>query len=136
MLSRGSPGVTVIAALVLAVTLASVARSAPPATGQKCFGAAARDPQHPCVNRGLRLAVVPSPAQARRDRNAPCTFIENRGLIHVCAFGVPAAVAEGTVALIGDSHASHWRAAVDVVARAKQWRGVSITQTSCPLSKA
>jgi len=133
MLSRRGSGITVVAALVLAVTLASEARSAPP---PPCFGAAARDAQHPCDNPALRLAVVPTPAQARVDRNAPCTFIENRGLIHVCAFGVPAAAATGTVALIGDSHASHWRAAVDVVAKAKQWRGLSITQTSCPLSKA
>ena len=41
-----------------------------------------------------------------------------------------------TIALIGDSHASHWRAAVDVVAEAKRWRALSIARTDCPLSTA
>ena len=41
-----------------------------------------------------------------------------------------------TIALVGDSHAGHWRAALDVVARAKGWHGVSITRTSCPLQQA
>jgi hypothetical protein len=41
-----------------------------------------------------------------------------------------------TVALVGDSHAAHWRAAVDYVARARNWRGVSLARSSCPLSKA
>jgi hypothetical protein len=135
VLSGRGAGIAVAAAVVLA-TLATEARSAPLAATPECFGAAARDARHPCVNPRLRLSVVPSPAKARSRRNAPCTFIENRGLIHVCAFGVPVAEATDTIALVGDSHASHWRAALEVVAQAKQWRGLSITQTSCPLSKA
>jgi len=121
---------------VVLATLATEARSAPLAAKPKCFGAASRDPRHPCVNPRLRLSVVPSPARAKSRRNARCTFVEHRGLVHVCAFGVPVAEAEGTMALVGDSHASHWRAALEVVAQAKRWRGLSITQTSCPLSKA
>jgi hypothetical protein len=135
VLSGRSQRALVVAAVVLA-TLATHARSAPRAAMPKCFGAAARDPRHPCVNRRLRLSVVPSPANARARLNAPCTFIESRDLIHVCAFGVPGPAAKQTIALVGDSHASHWRAALEVVAQAKQWRGLSITQTSCPLSKA
>jgi hypothetical protein len=37
---------------------------------------------------------------------------------------------------LGDSHAGHWRAALDYVAKAKGWRGLSITHSSCPLQKA
>jgi hypothetical protein len=129
-------GAAVALAAVAVAILAAGAWSAPPATTPRCFGAAARDPRHACENPSLRLSVVPSPATAKRRRNAPCTFIEHDKLIHVCAFGVPAAEAESTVALVGDSHASHWRAAVEVVALAKRWRGLSITQTSCPLSLA
>jgi hypothetical protein len=40
------------------------------------------------------------------------------------------------VALIGDSHASHWRAAVDIVAEARGWPAVSITRSGCPFIMA
>ena len=35
---------------------------------------------------------------------------------------------------MGDSHAVHWRAALEVVARAKGWRGVSMDQSQCLFS--
>jgi peptidoglycan/LPS O-acetylase OafA/YrhL len=108
-----------------------VLAAAPP-----CFAAAARDPEHPCTNPKLRLTVVPTPIEAHRQRNSPCPKLEVRGLLYVCGFGAPAAKATTTVALVGDSHAAHWRAALDVVAKAKNWTGVSISHTGCPLSKA
>jgi hypothetical protein len=40
-----------------------------------------------------------------------------------------------TFALIGDSHASVWRAPLQRVAEAKRWRGVSLTRSSCPLNQ-
>jgi hypothetical protein len=101
-----------------------------------CFAAAARDPEHPCVNPQLRLTVVPTPIEAHKQRNSPCPKLEVRGLLYVCGFGVTPAHANTTVALVGDSHAAHWRAAVDVVARAQKWAGVSLSHTGCPLSKA
>ena len=106
------------------------------ASHPRCFGAAARDPEQPCANPALRLSVVPSPLEARDRRNAPCTIVERIDPLQVCTFGVPRQRATATIALLGDSHASHWRAALDVVARAKRWRGLSITHTSCPLSTA
>jgi hypothetical protein len=102
----------------------------------RCFGADARDPRRRCQNPRLRLTVVPTPLDARDRPNSPCTREERRGLVSVCAFGVPARRAVATIALIGDSHASHWRAALDVVARARQWRGVSIARSGCPLTLA
>ena len=105
--------------------------SAPP-----CFAAAARDPEHPCSNPRLRLKVVPTPIEAHKQRNSPCPKLELRGLLYVCGFGVAPAKATTTVALVGDSHAAHWRAALNVVARERNWAGVSISHTGCPLSKA
>ena len=105
--------------------------SAPP-----CFAAAARDPEHPCSNPRLRLKVVPTPIEAHKQRNSPCPKLELRGLLYVCGFGVAPAKATTTVALLGDSHAAHWRAAVNVVARQRKWAGVSISHTGCPFSKA
>jgi hypothetical protein len=96
-----------------------------------CFGAAARDPEVPCTNRDR--TVTPSLQQARTLPNSPCRSI-TAGAPPVCHFGV-AGGAE-TIALVGDSHAGHWRAAFEHVATAKGWSGVSITRSSCPLQKA
>ena len=102
----------------------------------RCFGAAARAPGHRCTNPRLRLKVVPTPLDARDRRNAPCTLQPPRGLVSECLFGVPRHDAKGVIALIGDSHAAHWRAALAVVAKAKRWHGVSLARAGCPLTKA
>jgi hypothetical protein len=56
--------------------------------------------------------------------------------VNPCAFGATSSAKPPTIALIGDSHASHWRAAVDVVARTAGSRAVSITRSGCPFSTA
>jgi peptidoglycan/LPS O-acetylase OafA/YrhL len=104
------------------------------AANPRCFGAAARDPDHRCTNPSLRLTVVPTPAEAHRRRNFPCGLVEERGYLYVCSFGVSADKAGRTVALVGDSHAAHWRAALEVVGRRRHWRGLSLSHTGCPLS--
>jgi hypothetical protein len=114
------------------VTL-DIAVSTEPAARLRCFGAASRDPLRRCVNRKLRTAIVPPPEDAIFSQNSPCTPLSFEGVLGPCEFGVPAASARETVALIGDSHASHWRAALEVVAQRKRWRGVSITRSGCPL---
>lgn len=96
----------------------------------RCFGAASRDSRHPCKNSQLRLAVVPSPLAARDRHNSRCTRVQSREL-RMCAFGARPGRNTPTLALIGDSHGSHWRAALDMVARARGWRGLSMTRTGC-----
>ena len=51
---------------------------------------------------------------------------------------LPVRVPDGaaTIALVGDSHASHWRGALAFVAQAKGRRGYSLSHRSCPLQKA
>jgi peptidoglycan/LPS O-acetylase OafA/YrhL len=100
----------------------------------RCFGAAALDPEHPCNNPALASMVVPTPLEARHRPNSPCHFIQTRPF-NVCSFGAPRAGASATIALVGDSHASHWRAALDVVARRQHWYGLSITRSGCPFSR-
>lgn len=51
-----------------------------------------------------------------------------------CEFGV--LDSETTVALIGDSHASHWVDAMEYVAQQRGWRLVSFTKSSCALIDA
>ncbi|MCW3066753.1 MAG: hypothetical protein JWN32_3925 [Solirubrobacterales bacterium] len=101
-----------------------------------CFGAAARDAAHPCSNPKLRRSVTPTPSEALVTPNAPCTRLARVGLVGPCAFGAAPAEARATVALVGDSHAEHWRGAIDVVAQARHWRGLSITRASCPFSES
>jgi hypothetical protein len=123
--------------LVLALTACWVGLSSPAgAEGPypPCFGAAARDPAHSCENGGLNLTVTPSPSEAPLIPSAPCELIEP--VINACAFGVPAAGAAATVALVGDSHADQWRAALEVASQALRWHGISITRPSCPFTAA
>jgi hypothetical protein len=114
----------------------SISVSVAPAARRRCFGAASRDPRIPCRNPKLVLEVVPTPDAAELSPNLPCTPLKAPGLVIPCEFGVPAADALSTVALIGDSHAAHWRAALEYVATKVKWRGVSITRSGCPLSRA
>jgi hypothetical protein len=58
------------------------------------------------------------------------------GLVHPCEFGAAPQQARAAIALIGDSHAEHWRGAIEVVAQALRWRGFSITRASCPFNLA
>ncbi len=102
-----------------------------------CFGAAARDRLHVCRNPALRHAAVPSPFVAQIAPNSPCRLVSvprPGSVLHPCEFGVTGDERTATVALIGDSHAEMWRAAIDVVAQAKGWRGVSIARPGCPFS--
>jgi peptidoglycan/LPS O-acetylase OafA/YrhL len=101
-----------------------------------CFGAAARDPLKACENKDLRTKVVPLPVAAKSEENAPCPNFRKESGVSVCDFGVERAHATKTVALLGDSHASHWRAPLNVVARKRGWRGLSVTRTSCVFSNA
>jgi peptidoglycan/LPS O-acetylase OafA/YrhL len=107
------------------------------ASKPRCFGAAARDPRRqPCDDPTLRTAVVPTPVEASKAGNAPCAPLHRVGAVAPCWFGVRQADARQSVALLGDSHASHWRAALAVVAERERWRGLSVTHTGCAFSLA
>lgn len=128
------------ARLILAAALAAlaggVAFGAGGAGKPRCFGAASRDPELPCENPKLRYTVTPTPKEARDAPNAPCDPVPADDEPYRCTFGSPAQDAKATVALIGDSHATHWRPAMLTVASRKRWHGISITRSSCPFTQA
>lgn len=99
----------------------------------RCFGAASRDPLHPCYNAALATEVTPTPSQALLVPSAPCTPIPSS---FVCWFGTPRARSKATIALLGDSHADHWRAALWTVTEGLGWYGLSVTHSSCPYTLA
>jgi hypothetical protein len=105
------------------------------AASPPCFGAAARDPEIPCVNHKLSFVAIPSPYNAPLEPSAPCKPITGVSP-PACAFGPPARKAVSSVALLGDSHAAAWRAALGVVADAWRWHGISITRNNCPYTFA
>ena len=101
----------------------------------RCLGAAVRDDRHPCRDRRLRLKVVPTPLEAAKVV-PPCDIVFHLEDKKVCEFGVPADEATTQIALVGDSHAEHWRPALQAVARARGWHGIHAGHASCPLSRA
>jgi hypothetical protein len=100
----------------------------------RCFGAAALDAQSPCTNPALRTVATPTPEEALLIPGAPCTVFQATPILAPCHFGVAPTETREWVALLGDSHAEHWRAALDVVAQAARWRVVAMTRGGCPLT--
>ena len=132
---RGFPSA---ATLPLGVALLAAALAMPTAAsakaGSRCVGAAAMDPVRPCVNRSL--IVEPRPDAVARVPYTYCHPVRGQRDPDVCTFGARSAQARAHVALIGDSHALHWRAALDSVARTRRWHGYSITAPACFYSEA
>jgi hypothetical protein len=128
---RSAAPALLVGALLVLIALAT---ASPAGAAARCFGAASRDHEHPCFNAQLLTAVAPRPFAALLETEAPCNPFDRAWPISVCWFGIAASQGPPTVALIGDSHATHWRPALSVLARAKGWRGASIARTSCPFT--
>ena len=147
---RRFPGyrIALVVALVALASAAVMASAASTSSGQnatqsatelqrvRCFGAASRDPERRCLNKDLYYIVVPTPEEAKSGQNSPCTPVNITEALYPCVFGTQWDQAVKTIALVGDSHAGHWRAALDYVAQQRQWHGISLTQTGCPMTKA
>jgi hypothetical protein len=122
--------------LVLTVTAVLAACATAHAAGPRCFGAAARDPQKPCTNPALKLSVTPTPQDAVLEASAACAPVPSKAAPARCSFGTSKRDARRTVALIGDSHAVHWRAALEHVLKVHRWRGITIYRSQCPFTAA
>jgi len=123
-----------------------------PVTVAACRGAAWRARR---VCETLRFGVSPTPSVAEITPSAPCTLEDHADgifdplpppdgtaapaasdgeLLSLCVFGAAPPVARNGVALVGDSHAGMWRAALAIVAHSLAWEGASVTRASCPFS--
>jgi hypothetical protein len=135
----------VAAALLAAVPIALPAALASdadrPAAGAaaakqpRCFGAPTRDTVKPCRNAALATRVFPTPDDALLYPNAECEP-EYNSVPYQCHFGTPLEEANGTVALVGDSHATHWRGALLTLTEEYGWHGISMTRSGCTFSTA
>ncbi|MDX6698160.1 MAG: hypothetical protein QOE65_1557 [Solirubrobacteraceae bacterium] len=126
---RALAGAAAAAALALAALMSGTVGTShadPP-----CFGAASRDAAHPCRNPSLRYSVVPAPDDALVTTDIVCEPIDRL----TCSFGVPADRATAVMGLVGDSHAGHWRSAVDVMAKELGWSAVMLAEPGCSFAR-
>jgi peptidoglycan/LPS O-acetylase OafA/YrhL len=110
-------------------------------SGNPCLGAGARDSRSGCTPQELeklRFESVPTPATAANVLHTSfCQGgVKDQGALPVCEVGVGPKEARGTIVLIGDSHAQHWRPGLSRVAKANGWRGVVLAKGGCPFTTA
>ncbi len=135
-----------LSALLVAPPATARAQDAPPpaasdapAPVSACLGAASHDPYAPCHDPSLDRQVEPYPdlAAARAAQGgSPCRSVDHDGPIVACWTGAPAKAATRTVALVGSSHAGHWRPALEYAAAKYGWRLLTLVHAGCPLSYA
>ncbi|MGL3807482.1 acyltransferase family protein [Paeniglutamicibacter sp. R2-26] len=81
-----------------------------------------------------RQQIVPVPAEAERDRPhlGDCVQKPDSTVTRECAMGTPDGTL--TVALVGDSHATHWFKALEATARERGWTLLTYLKNSCPFT--
>jgi hypothetical protein len=124
-------------ALTIALAGVLLALAAVPAfadAAPRCYGAASRDPERRCVNPRLERLVSPTPDEALLTANFACRQHKITEQLSPCTFG--ATRPSATVALIGDSHAQHWRPALAAVAKRRHWRVEDASVPLCMFSAA
>lgn len=105
-----------------------------------CYGPAALNPANHCdpvTGAGL---PDPAPAVVARQNTEPlykgCQGDLSGTDLVSCDFGVDERRATATVALVGDSHATAWLPAIEVLAERHNWHIKTFTKASCPLTAA
>ncbi len=105
-----------------------------------CFGPAALDPANGCDPPEGTGTLQPLPevvvAQNTQPTFPDCQTPLTSTVVKRCELGAPAAEAGRAVAMVGDSHASHWFSALDEVGKELGWHVVTYTKASCPFTYA
>lgn len=119
------------ALLPIAAAVLMACSSAAGAASPRCLGAASRDPYKRCVNPRLRKLVTPTPDQADKEPYVYCATSAQQA-VDECGYGPQNA--KKTIAVLGDSHASHWRGAFKVLASRLRWRVIEFGMPNCAFS--
>jgi peptidoglycan/LPS O-acetylase OafA/YrhL len=106
-------------------------------SSEPCFGAAAMGPEGAaCADPFGEPATLTLTDMDRPWYPLPgsCVRVETPLVVNTCTYssGPPSR----TVALVGDSHAEHWRGAVHTVAEQLGWRVVELARGACPATHA
>jgi peptidoglycan/LPS O-acetylase OafA/YrhL len=105
------------------------------AAARPCFGAPAMENRAKCPDALTALPLVAiTKVDAPWAAKPGCLGTGTEPNVMTCYWGTgkPSRV----VALVGDSHAEHWRAAVHRIAKAKNWQVVEMFSGGCPATDA
>jgi peptidoglycan/LPS O-acetylase OafA/YrhL len=104
-------------------------------SGRPCFGAPAMENRARCPDAVTALPLVAvTKADAPWTPEPGCRGTGSNPSALICYWGkgTPSRV----VALIGDSHAEHWRGALHRIAKAKNWQVIEMFAGGCPATYA
>ena len=107
-----------------------------------CTGPAALTPANKCLSVAGSGPLLAEPAVVARQNSAPvfpdCQSPAEGETIYSCVLGATgtAETPKRTVALIGDSHATHWFSAFDALGKERGWKVVTYTRSGCPFTAA
>jgi peptidoglycan/LPS O-acetylase OafA/YrhL len=104
-----------------------------------CIGPSALQHRAKCGPVGGESPPVQKPAAVAKQSEVlafpGCMSMMNVVGVHTCDLGTKGEP-KRTVAVAGDSHATHWFPAFDQIGRDRRWRVRTFTRSGCPLSDA
>ncbi len=107
---------------------------------ERCTGPGSLDTSADCGPvMGTGPLVVPPEVVAQQNSDPlfpQCQSPLDSDSVKSCEIGSTSRDPERTVAVIGDSHATHWFSALDELGRERNWKVVTFTKSSCPLTDA
>ena len=105
--------------------------------GQPCIGPSALDPTNGCGDpMGTGEYLITPEVVAAQNEDVPfkeCQAGGSQPTAIKCELGVDPQKATRHLALVGDSHATHWAPGFDEVANARGWTVDTFFKSSCPL---
>jgi peptidoglycan/LPS O-acetylase OafA/YrhL len=102
-----------------------------------CFGPSALAPGNRCDPVEGVGPLVPPPEVVASEVLYPGCMGEIKGReLVTCVIGSKSETPDRVVAIVGDSHATAWLSAFDEIGVSENWRVVTYTKASCPLTAA
>jgi hypothetical protein len=107
---------------------------------RECVGPAALDDPAGCAPITGEGPLIPPPEVVAR-QNARATYPDcqqsiTSAAVKTCSLGSTSEDPERVVAIVGDSHATHWFPAFDRLGKEHDWRVLTFAKSSCPATIA
>jgi peptidoglycan/LPS O-acetylase OafA/YrhL len=119
---------------------AEAAVAAAQESAAQCVGPRALDPDAGCDPVSGSGELVPPPEVVVQQNVKPaysrCQQTITVPSIKTCTIGSADADPVRTIAVVGDSHATHWFAALDQLGRDRNWKVLTYAKASCPMTTA
>ncbi len=141
-------GMAVVVAGTVAITLdvdrraeaAAIDAAAILERAPECAGPAALDDPTGCAPITGAGPLVPPPEVVARQNSRPtypdCQQSITKAAVMSCTLGSTSADPDRVVAIVGDSHATHWFSAFDRLGKERNWRVLTFAKSSCPATTA